>query len=608
MALQVWLPLNGNIKNQGLLDDLGSSGIVNYQTSDFGSSLFTSGRVYMDELQAEKVLNNRELTICFWIYVLPDSGSTDLRGMLFGNNDMGTGNNRKFSLFQYPTCNDFHYSLMNDAASTTFAAGIVGGVLTSHKWTHVAFVYDNPSIKVYINGVLKHTDSGVSNSSSFRYGTTVIHSISTECRLLSDYRIYDNALSDREIYEIYKGLVVHYQLNDPLVTRSANRYSGEIAAGKCTHGYFSPTKLTSERGYNYKLNYTGNGNNTWPSIGFPAISYEVGKTYDYSCKVRVNSNSNCWPALRAARSCNDWSTNTVGIFSASNYGKWVEFHVRQTMNGTTYLRSGTDDKPTTAPELEIYFNSLSGNGTVYSCDFDIKDVQICEATTSVDFSDGAFNDGVIYDCSGYGRNAKVSGSILTEVGSPRNDYAYNFNQSGYIYNDSLGLKLHQFTIAYWAKIPSTITAQHFICGTFNSWTNNGFGAWRDNNTNHYNALMKSDAESSYGSFTSLSGAIPYNTWFHVAYVYTGSQIKTYLNGNLADTKTYGSNGTCTMPNVYLGNSLYGNRTTENDQSSMSDFRLYATALSDKDIKELYKAPITLTNTGALMTQGEFKEV
>ena len=36
--------------------------------------------------------------------------------------------------------------------------------------------------------------------------------------------------------------------------------------------------------------------------------------------------------------------------------------------------------------------------------------------------------------------------------------------------------------------------------------------------------------------------------------------------------------------------------------------VYATALSDKDIAELYNTPMCITNNGALMTQGEFKEV
>ena len=40
---------------------------------------------------------------------------------------------------------------------------------------------------------------------------------------------------------------------------------------------------------------------------------------------------------------------------------------------------------------------------------------------------------------------------------------------------------------------------------------------------------------------------------------------------------------------------------------ISDFRLYATVLSDADIKELYNSPVSITANGTLITQGEIKE-
>lgn len=600
MALQVWLPLNGSIENQGLLgSELITNGPeINYDDGKLGKALHRGG-LYMTAEQTAKVLNNQEVTICFWIYVNADTGS-DNRDMLFGNGDMSENANRKFSLFQYPTCNDFHYSFMNDAANVTFAANVLLGVLPSYKWTHVAMVYKNPTIKIFINGELRSTETDkVSSSSTFAYTTQVIYD--SLYHKFNDYRLYDNALSDREIHEIAKGLVVHYPLNDVYCTGSSNLYSGEYAEGKCSHGSITPTKLSGERGYNYKLNYTGNGNNSWPNIGWPRFAFTVGKTYDYSMKVRCHSTNGCYPSLRASRCCNDWVTNAVGIFVVD--GKWHEYHVRQTIPAS-FERSGT---VTSAPELEIYFNNLATNGTVYSCDFDIKDVQVCEANTSVEFADGSFNTNIVYDVSGFGNHGVRSGKLYIDSDTPRNDCCYNYNQTGYIHRDNFETYFSQFTIAYWVKIPSSITAQHFICGTFNNWTGNGFGAWRDSSAqNGYSCIMKSTAESSYGTFK--ADGIPHNTWTHIAYMYTETQIKTYINGSLIDTKTYGSNGQCYMPNLFLGNSTFGNRTTENDEASMSDFRLYATALSDKDIAELYNTPMCITNNGALMTQGEFKEV
>lgn len=58
------------------------------------------------------------------------------------------------------------------------------------------------------------------------------------------------------------------------------------------------------------------------------------------------------------------------------------------------------------------------------------------------------------------------------------------------------------------------------------------------------------------------------------------------------------------PRLWLGNSTFGDRTLENSESCMSDFRFYATALSDSDILELYQSSASVDNNGNLMLAGE----
>ena len=73
-------------------------------------------------------------------------------------------------------------------------------------------------------------------------------------------------------------------------------------------------------------------------------------------------------------------------------------------------------------------------------------------------------------------------------------------------------------------------------------------------------------------------------------------MKLYINGVLNNTKTYGSNGNCLFKNIYLGNSMFNTHPdSETDDASMSDFRLYATALSEEDIKELYQTRASVDN-------------
>lgn len=210
MSLQVWLPLNGNIKNHGLLGDfvVGTTPVFTFGKL---SQALSSGSLTMTPEQTALVLNNKEVSFCFWIKPI-NTGHT----LIFGNESMSANNNRKFSLFQYPTANDLHLSWMNDAANTTFLGTVITGAFPSNTWTHCIITYKNPVCKIYLNGVLKTTLNGVSNSLSFAYNTQLIHN--NAARLLNDFRIYNHCLSLKEIKEISQGLVYYYPLSEDINT------------------------------------------------------------------------------------------------------------------------------------------------------------------------------------------------------------------------------------------------------------------------------------------------------------------------------------------------------------------------------------------------------
>lgn len=235
-----------------------------------------------------------------------------------------------------------------------------------------------------------------------------------------------------------------------------NKYSGEKADGSCTSSVYTKTKLSNERGYNYKLNRTGNGSDSWQSLNIgSAYSFTAGKKYYYSCKVRCNKWTAGTLSMRAARSTNDWVTNSVVVCStALADGKWHEYTTYQTVN-STYDRSGST--VTSNPILEFYTSNQNGSGTVYNMDFDLKDLQVIESDVPLPFIKNEMANTTITDSSGYGYNLSESGSFTLNNDSPRYDLSVNFNKSGYLINSNFTVPLTTFTLNIWVY-PRTATS------------------------------------------------------------------------------------------------------------------------------------------------------
>ena len=97
-------------------------------------------------------------------------------------------------------------------------------------------------------------------------------------------------------------------------------------------------------------------------------------------------------------------------------------------------------------------------------------------------------------------------------------------------------------------------------------------------------------------------------WQHIAITKNGtSDVKVYLNGTLIQSLTNTHNNLTFGKTWRLGRDIRANDNTPY-KGLMSDFRLYATALSADDILALYHTPTSIANNGTLLTQGEISEV
>ena len=547
MALQIWLPLNGTTKNQGLLGELTVSSPT-YVDGKLGKAINT-GAIKMSAEQTAQVLNNDEVSIAFWVYVNAETGST--AAMLFGNESMDANNNRKFSLFQYPTCNDFHWSWMNDESRYTFAVGVLSGVLPSYKWTHVAVVYKNPTLKVFINGVLRSTSTDkVSNSSSFAYDTQVIYN--NQCHYFNDYRVYNNAISEKEVHELSKGLVVHYPLNQP-----------EKEINLCPNSFINET--SSRYGFGTRTVQLS-ANHTYTLVVNGRVIDGDGhlETYIYKPGWTESVNRGTWSKTDTIYSM-QITPKTTGTYEICSYS----FLKQQTAGGNVHVN---------------WYKLTEGGYPV-------------SGIWSPSPSDTDNWEGVEYDTSGLGNTGVTTSGITYSMDSPRNYGCYRFSDTSTISTtlNTAGFA-NIYSISYWAKIDDFAYKM-------------AFGFSDGNHLNLYPTTGKfclniGDMDSN--PFTNASyDAYNDGKWHH--YAITGDEdsgIATlYIDGTKIGTAKF---------RVMNGTKLYisGWGYTDNYQWTngyISDFRLYATVLSDADIKELYNSPVSITANGTLITQGEFKE-
>ena len=593
MGLQLWLPLNGDVKNYGLCNaELSYSNLSFEDSGKIGKCLSTGGIVMSPETTG-KILNNNAITISLWLYVNAPTGS-DNRAMIFGNDEMVNNNNRKFSLFQYPTCNDFHYSWMNDT-SGVFDAGLVTSVLPSYQWTHIAVTYDNPNICVYINGELKYTSSGVSNSDSFHYATNVIHN--SPYHKVNDFRLYDECLSPKQVKYISQAMICHYPMGNidgkiggrNLCLNTGNSYTMGYGISNTSwvdgYAYIElPTTINNSeilpQGDGY-WRFLGNGTYTqtiWLETDATIIDLNEcritwfrendGHDVQIAKIIKISENSykiiSTYTMLKEVQGVRLFDIiNLHNALDIGNSGTYLKF-------GKLKIEKGTESTPwTPAPE-----------------------------------DNPPFYDNIIPDISGYQNNGEVTDSACPTWSndSPRYLGSYEFNgKNQYISGLSpISNNTKEFTIAFWVKLKNVPDTMTFY--TARAGIGSGVALFFINK----NIRFDDNVQSIFNYTYDLSS----NKWTHLCITRSNTSKKLYVNGRLIDSISKVGD----MQNIgeYFtigGSSSYGNGIANLNwlNGNLSDFRIYATALSESDVLNLYQSSASLDSQGNLILSGEVIE-
>lgn len=603
MGLQIWLPLNGSIYNQGLDEDAitNSSGITYASIGKIGSQSLLSG-----SMTASKNYLGYEGTICFWIYITENSN----RGMLYGNSDTGASlYNRKWSLFLYPTRNDLHcWGCQKDSKNNSPNGNWqLNGVIPDNKWTHICITHNRSMQYIYINGIqVAHKEWDSSGDITFDVSTPLMKN--DVGRYLQDYRIYDNCLSPKQVKEISKGLVCHYPLGEvdgKIGGRNLLRQSSLIGKQLMCNSITTMNSVTlrqyEEEGYHLITPSEGNQNN---GIGFQyndftSLNIKQGDTITFSCDIKgtsdlhkpniiirfqANSSSGVWWGNNAA------SSNPV-YFTPSN-DNWQRISATYTIPSDEWTG-------------KIVWLTIHGN---FESDLYIKNLKLEKSSTATPWTpapedDASFYDNVVYDTSGYNNNGSVTDSTCPTWSSdtPRykGSYMFNGNNQYLKFQSPISSAFAEFSISCWVKFNNVTNETNDAICTMRSGVGTGVALFRIRNNFRFDD----------NAFTTFSEyVIPQNTWLHIVVTRSLSCKKLYINGILKQTtNTVGDMKLISNVGTIGASSQKGDNLSNYLNGRLSDFRIYATALDNQTIEELYKVGASVDSSGNLMLAGEVIE-
>ena len=595
MSLRVWLPLNGDARNQGLIN---SVPVVNGGTWDNGKigKCYNGGGTGWINLNSTITLNSA-FTIALWLKVNSFNAAW---ARVFGFYKNGN----EYCGMCYSNTNSvgFHiYDDVNGTKTKVYDAYRYHPVIG--EWAHIAIVFNGSStIQWFKDGDLIYTENNitlpVNNSYSINGLCTIGNGGNKSDCSINDFRLYDTALSENEIRRLSRGLVMHYSLSGSggenlIVTNSMTPLSGTAGWSHAGTGWAISNVVSAEASNGRAIRCTYSGTTqTQGGIHHPTgvdkTTLTNGGTYTVSARIRA-------------------SKNCIATFDNELMG--INNLINLTPEWQTYSFSHTIDTSRNYQSNVIYVRAQDVEKNMWiECDW-FKLEEGAKATPWVPnsasslFTIMGFNNNIEYDLSGNGYNG-MKNNVVGYGDGPKNNGCYQFNGSNsYIKCESTQWMVQgseAMTVNWWAYSSdwSAVTngGRMISCTEGGGWNiEGGSSGYLKFPINVYtNADKTSHGYQSNANAVKLSSLTP--GWHMFTLVRTTTQEKVYIDGELHSQASYTSYGLYynTSARFFIGcEANAANAYTPYFNGRMSDFRLYYTALSADDILELYKTPESL---------------
>lgn len=554
MSLLHWWPLNGDTKDYGLNPiTLSSFGTISYTNSGkIGKGLSCTGSngLYFN---GDLGVGNTH-SISSWFFV--PSGQNNGWGAIAILLNNGSDSDTKFGLYANENTSSLRCQV---SANGSYYSQIA---YTQGVWHNLISTYDGTTLKGYLDGVLVKTTTITSAELVRTHFSIGCRSTSTEgagvgrtalfVGTLNDIRIYDNVLSQKEVKEISKGLVLHYNFEDEYIEGTTNLFPSNYQNSFYISGDSSST-----------FNASGNWQNSWTQQGTYTLSgwYKLATT---------DSATNPKITLYAIYSDSSTKSYVAGV-SAIKDGQWHKFSI-----------TGTTNSSKTLTVLGGWLFDYSSAGSTRNCA--CKEVQLEQKDHATPYTNGTRSAGLVYDNSGYQRNATPVNNpqILEDSGSGLHCVDLTSAANGYF---DLGTGTLNFitsgTVSFWAKY--TDSNYKMILGANDSGSK-------------YLAANTPNGSSSSGNWY---GMVSTSNCYCDGEVYSKPKIDsqwhhycfTSLNfSNWGDLKYF----LCIYANNYNNSFQF--------HGYLADFKVYSTSLSANDVLLEYQRKASIDKNNNLITR------
>lgn len=580
MSLQIWLPLNGNLKNQGLYNNIASSnGDIAINTSGkIGSCYYFDGT--NDYIKGEYYATNT-MSFCLWVKF---AGSAVKSAHLLDCRNTGASTGYQP---MYITASSIQIGGTNSSFPN------VSYTWTLNTWYHIAVIYSPDGTKLYINGNKVGTSEYTNTSSKgVAYNQILPFMIASRCNnsnyqncYVNDLRIYDHCLSEKEIKELSEGLILHYKLNENIQLLdncySYPSFNTSDANGGWSH--WGQSGASGSQGQNTDKNYIYHKNNTYSHWWANA----TGATGDYLL-YQSPAFSGGYRSLQAILK----EENSKEIVAEICYPRWnaqnggVQNHqwtsVTSLGNGF-YLCKVDGLKQDGSNDLVGLY--VKPGYKVYASEIYLEnDKEICSDIFNQSNLDK------IYDTSGYGHNGVINGDIVVAPDTPRYLLSKQFiNGTDYIESGFSLANMPQISISFWVK-PNASNGG-YSTAISNKGSPTGF--WIATNCEGCKVWFYN------GKYYKVSGSLTNDEWHHCCLTFDNGTFLWYINGQLQTTGiTNNQTATTVSPtNLCIGNAYTGTSWNTKRYGNISDVRIYATALNAAAVKELYETSASIDDEG-----------